>query len=227
MEKQGNRIKAVLFDVDSTFFSYPLMTLILIWKYWPFIPLNAVLMSVRNRLRKEGRQEDFRKAQARLFSRRLHIPLRWGEWYLKTVVYRGWNRNFRRVPVRKGLREFLDLLVGSEIRIGIISDYPPDEKVKQMGLGDYPWEFLINCENVGALKPNTDAFELALKRLGLPPEEVLFVGDKYRYDVLPPASLGMKTAWLTQRKKAKGKVKPDIIFRNFNELKREFGKRFM
>lgn len=225
MEKE--KIKAVLFDVDSTLFSYPLMTLILIWKYWPFVPLNAILMQVRKKLRAEGKQGDFRMVQANLFSKKLHIPVKWGEGYLNKVVYRGWNQNFQRVPVRKGVKDFLDLLVKNGIRIGIVSDYPPETKIQQLGLGDYPWEFLINCEVVGALKPNTDAFELALKKLSIPAGNVMFVGDKYDYDILPPASLGMKTAWLSRKRKVTGEVKPDIIFRNFRELKKKFEEKFM
>ncbi|MCK4614790.1 MAG: HAD-IA family hydrolase [Thermoplasmata archaeon] len=226
MKDTGKGVRAVLFDVDSTFYSYPLMALILIWKYWPFIPFNAVLMLVRRRLRKMGLQGDFRSKQAEMFSRYLHIPKRWGERYLDYVVYRHWNQNFAHVPPRKGLREFLDFLVENGIAIGIISDYPPEAKVRQLGLWDYPWELMIDCEREGALKPDTHAFEKAIDRLQLPPEKVMYVGDKYRCDVRAPASIGMKTAWLTWRRKSGKGPEPDIYFRNFRDLMIQFKETF-
>lgn len=58
---------------------------------------------------------------------------------------------------------------------------------------------VVTAEQAEAYKPSTEPFLLALKRLGLPREQVLHVGQSVHHDVLPAKSLGMATVLVTRR----------------------------
>ena len=56
--------------------------------------------------------------------------------------------------------------------------------------------FNLCAREYGAAKPDTGLFHEACKRLGLPPREVLHVGDDPRADIGGAAEAGMQTCWI-------------------------------
>jgi putative hydrolase of the HAD superfamily len=52
-------------------------------------------------------------------------------------------------------------------------------------------EFVLDSQVVGSAKPDPEIFRIALRRLGLPPEAVLHVGDVYAIDVVGARAAGM------------------------------------
>lgn len=58
---------------------------------------------------------------------------------------------------------------------------------------------VITAEQAKAYKPSLEPFRLALKRLGLPAEQVLHAGQSIHHDVLPAKSLGMPTVLVVRR----------------------------
>lgn len=55
---------------------------------------------------------------------------------------------------------------------------------------------IVESAVVGVRKPDPAIFRLGVDALGLPPEQVLVIGDSLRKDILPAESLGCRTAWL-------------------------------
>lgn len=55
---------------------------------------------------------------------------------------------------------------------------------------------VIESAKVGVRKPSSAIFELGVKALGLPPEEVLVVGDSIKNDIEPAGKIGCKTLLL-------------------------------
>jgi HAD superfamily hydrolase (TIGR01509 family) len=51
----------------------------------------------------------------------------------------------------------------------------------------------------GTAKPSPEMFERALRAARVPPERCVMVGDSYREDIEPAATLGMGTVWLLHR----------------------------
>jgi HAD superfamily hydrolase (TIGR01509 family) len=49
---------------------------------------------------------------------------------------------------------------------------------------------------LGAWKPDPEAFRLALAPLGVAPHEALMVGDSIDFDLEPAKGLGMQTCWV-------------------------------
>lgn len=55
---------------------------------------------------------------------------------------------------------------------------------------------IIESAVVGIRKPDPRIFRLGVDALGLPPKEILVVGDSLKKDILPAESIGCRTAWL-------------------------------
>jgi putative hydrolase of the HAD superfamily len=59
--------------------------------------------------------------------------------------------------------------------------------------------------------------------MGLPPEEILYVGNSFAYDVLGARKTGMKTAWVSSRGKCRnggiGGEKADFSFFDYRQLR--------
>ncbi len=53
--------------------------------------------------------------------------------------------------------------------------------------------------DVGFIKPHPEIFHQTLVRSALNPDEVVFVGDTYRQDILGAKRAGLKTVWLNSR----------------------------
>lgn len=69
--------------------------------------------------------------------------------------------------------------------------------VRLIGLDDV-FSFSLNAIEVGAAKPDPLMFELACRRLGVRPEQVVHVGDDPEHDVRGAANAGMRTAWVNR-----------------------------
>lgn len=70
------------------------------------------------------------------------------------------------------------------------SDGRAEAKTVQYGLRDH-LEFVLDSHDVGVEKPDPRIFQLACERLGLEPEDCLYVGDIYSLDVLGPKRAGI------------------------------------
>jgi len=59
-----------------------------------------------------------------------------------------------------------------------------------------PFALVIDSALVGVRKPDPAIYSLAARRLDLPPDAILHVGDSWERDVVPARLLGMRAAWL-------------------------------
>ena len=80
--------------------------------------------------------------------------------------------------------ETLGQLRDEGYRMSIISnsDGRLEQELHDMGMESY-FERVYDSEVVGVRKPEPGIYELALKELGLQPEEALFVGDMFHIDI--------------------------------------------
>ena len=69
--------------------------------------------------------------------------------------------------------------------------------VRLIGLDDM-FSFSLNAIEVGAAKPEALMFELACRRLGARPEQIVHVGDDPEHDVRGAANAGFRTVWLNR-----------------------------
>lgn len=87
----------------------------------------------------------------------------------------------------------LEALAERGTRLGIISNW--DERLRPLlrglGLGRWFDEIIVSSE-VGVAKPSARIFELAARRLKVPPDSVLHVGDSYSLDVRGARAAGFQ-----------------------------------
>jgi 2-haloalkanoic acid dehalogenase type II len=58
----------------------------------------------------------------------------------------------------------------------------------------------ISARNTGAAKPDPRIFQAAAERLGVPPENILHIGDDAELDVVGAREAGMRTAWINRQR---------------------------
>jgi len=82
-------------------------------------------------------------------------------------------------------------------RLGLVSNFYGNVAVlcEEAGL-DESLEVILDSTRIGMGKPEPGIFRSALSKLGLLPEEVVFVGDSYERDMIPSLELGMKAIWM-------------------------------
>ncbi|MGN0347750.1 MAG: HAD family hydrolase [Lachnospiraceae bacterium] len=108
-----------------------------------------------------------------------------------------WNDFLSRIIVFDGAFDVLNYLQAKGIRIGICTDmtvHIQHRKMRTLGIASYI-DMLMTSEEVGAEKPNPVIYRGACEKMGLLPEECIFVGDSLKKDVLGPISNGMQGIW--------------------------------
>ncbi|MGR4884077.1 HAD family hydrolase [Streptomyces sp. LARHCF249] len=91
----------------------------------------------------------------------------------------------------------LDALA-AEYRHGVLSNSSTanqDPKLRDLGLRDR-FEVLVCAVELGISKPEAGAFLAACEALGLPPEEVAYVGDQPEIDARGARDAGLLAVWL-------------------------------
>jgi len=91
--------------------------------------------------------------------------------------------------------EILESLKNMNLRLGIVTDAPKEKAMKRLKAMDiiHFFDFIITFDETGVKKPNELPFLLAIDKLKVKAEEILFVGDSLRRDIEPAEKLGMKT----------------------------------
>lgn len=94
---------------------------------------------------------------------------------------------------RTALRPILAALKGWDLPIGVFSDYPADAKLAALGVDDMVDVTVCATEReVNAFKPHPRGFLVAAERMGVPAEEVVYVGDRVDVDAAGAAAAGMR-----------------------------------
>ncbi len=93
--------------------------------------------------------------------------------------------------------EVLDYLKG-KYRLGIITNGYSSvqrEKIKKANIGEYFDDIIVSGEQPFA-KPDSRIFKLSCNNLGVNPEEAVFVGDYYPYDIAGALNAKIMPIWI-------------------------------
>lgn len=201
--RKGAQIRAVLFDLDGTLYAQkPIqlrmaMELALLPIRRPFAALGIIraLRSYRHAqeaLRAaEPAQGSLADAQVALAARESGLPAAQvaalvEEWMIRRPL------KYLRTQLAPGTLELLDLLQRSGVRAGLLSDYPALDKLQALGLADRFAPVLCSSDPaINRFKPDPRGFQVAADMWGLPPEQVLMVGDRYEVDLVGARAAGM------------------------------------
>ena len=196
------KFTAVAFDLDGTL--YPDYSLN--FRLIPFILREQRLLRAMGRARKKLRASDmelegisqkasldFYEAQAGLMAKDLRKPAAAVKEKLETLVYRGWEPIFKKIRLFPHVRDTLDALRRNRVKLGLLSDFPPEEKLKNLNIFEY-WDTIVCSELTGHLKPDSTSFLELAGAMKMKTEEILYVGNSVPYDVYGAKKTGMKAA---------------------------------
>ncbi|MFC2330022.1 MAG: HAD family hydrolase [Treponema sp.] len=213
-------IKAVAFDIDGTLYPQWKIHLSAVFNYACHIIFYLYYGLVRNEMHRMERVENFRVVQAEKMAAFMRCSAREAESKLNAVVYDGLKKNFEKIPCYKDVPETFMKFREAGFKLALLSDFPPEQKGEIWGIKPY-CDVILGTEFLGALKPDPYPFLETAKRLGVKPEEVLYVGNSIKYDVTGSRRAGMKSAYLLTgwRKLFRSRVKgADICFSSYRQL---------
>lgn len=170
------------------------------------------------------RSEDLRRADYREISARERLG-----WLLEDLEIEADNRLVElleethsesllqaMVPI-KGAEELLQTLY-SRLPIGMVSNFDRTatvlEALRRLDLAGY-FTCVVVSESAGVVKPHPKIFAAGAAGLGLPPEEILFVGDQPLADIQGARDAGMHTIWYGYRPEQKDELPIDckVVYR--------------
>jgi putative hydrolase of the HAD superfamily len=221
-----NTITAIGFDIDGTL--YPPFALYR--RLIPFtaahIPLMLAFQKTRIIMHREPEaagEKGFYRKQAAVLAGLLRIDAARAEDIIEEKIYRHWTTLFKRITPYPEAAETLRVLHEAGYKLGALSDFPIREKLVNMRLDGF-WDAEVSSEEAGALKPHTAGFLALAEQLKTPPQQILYVGNSYHFDVVGAAAAGMRTALrvhpLRKNRRFPG-TRPDIVFSHYRALREE------
>ena len=210
------RFKAALFDVDGTLYpqSFFIKTSLQFFLQHP--RLSMAFRRLRKDIRQIGGVEDLHLAQASLCAGYLRIPSDRAQELLETYIYGAYMDMLSRAEPYPGAEPLLASLKDAGLKLGVITDYTVGKKLSALGFDKY-WDVAVSADDMGHLKPETDAFLLAAEELKISPEQIIYVGNEYKYDIIGAKKAGMKAAHLAQKRVPDSVA--DITFSDFDDLR--------
>jgi putative hydrolase of the HAD superfamily len=220
---------AAAFDLDGTL--YPNYRFYI--RLLPFIIREQRLLramgKARDILRRPGTREGaacgrfssgFYDIQARFMAEILRDEPGAVKGKTERLIYRGWEPLFRKVKLFRGVKETLGALREGGLKLGLLSDFPPEQKLEYLGL-DGLWDAVLCSEDLGRLKPDPAPFRALGERLALPPERILYVGNSVSYDIIGAKRAGMKAALVSSplRKNRRRNGGADFVFSAYRQLR--------
>src|SRR5512133_3578565 len=204
------RFEAVAFDLDGTL--YPATRLYLmalpamLSRASSLIAFNEARRTIRALGTAKGlAAEDgkaFRTLEAEITAARLGMKGPQAVLEAAAMIdrdfYHDIEERFPRLKTYRGVPEALDALAKGGLRLALLSDLPPVRKIEFLGLKDR-FEVALCSEDSGALKPARAPFEMLATRLGLAPQQILYVGNSRRYDIEGAKAAGMSAALVSRR----------------------------
>jgi len=216
-------IKAVAFDIDGTLYRTWRFNIRMPVHFFGHLYFFSQYGLVRRKMRKMmASSDDLCKLQAELMSKRLFCSPEKAQLILDKIVYKGMEKMFRTIRPCKGAYDFIKKLKDNGYKIGILSDFPPEQKGEIWGIKSL-CDVILGTEAAGALKPSPVPFLKLAEKLELKPEQILYVGNNHKYDILGSKNAGMKAAWIKQPELFKKKSEEaDITFYHYKELDEAF-----
>jgi len=190
-------LRAVGFDVDGTL--YPNNRAF--WRSILYIIRHIRAISAFSRTRRIMREQEEDQAMAGdaseteigVFAQQLRCSPERAERIRRGIIYSGLEKCLRRLKTYKGVRESLISLKKAGLKIAALSDFPIGRKLQIFGLDDL-FDVALGYPETLRLKPRPEPFLLMARKLGVLPEEILYIGNKFHYDVRGAENAGMRGA---------------------------------
>ena len=108
-----------------------------------------------------------------------------------------------------------------QLKLGLLSNYPHAPAVhtslEHFNLLDHLDAITVSGE-IGWSKPDPRAFEHAMELMGMPPQQLLYVGDDIVNDMEGAKAYGMHTAWLPRKGQGGEHTSVDVTLTGLTDL---------
>lgn len=215
-------ITAVGFDIDGTLYRSIRLNL----KMIPYVLSHPKVFLAYNKARKimhkMPKVDDFSKIQAEKTAKFLKSSTEETQKLLDEIIYKGMEKFFVNMKTCKDSIELIKDLKKKGLKIALLSDFPPEQKGDIWGIKNI-CDVILGTEDFGVLKPSVLPFNQISQKLNVPPEQILFVGNSERYDIVGAKNAKMKTAWICYPLRGifgkKSKL-ADITFWHYKQLRK-------
>lgn len=196
-------VKAVIFDLDDTLYAYEPLNIVATERVREFTCRELGITAKQfDEAYEFGKSETKRqlgdvaashnrilycqKTLEYLGVRPMPLSLRMYETYWGTIL--------EKMRLRDGAREFLDQMHEQGITVMICTNLTAHIQHRKIEALDITEDitYLVTSEEAGKEKPAPELFTLCLEKLGLPAEEVCFIGDGPVKDVEGAKAVGMQ-----------------------------------
>ena len=209
-------LKAIGFDIDGTL--YPDIRA---WRHSVLFYLsNRRIISAFARTRKLMRNtgKDSETDEANFFAEQLNSTIAIARKTRDNVIYKGWEKCFRKVKVYKGVREALLRLKAADLKLGVLSDFPVGLKLHYFGLDDI-FDTVLGYPDSGRLKPNPEPFYKMANQLGVDPPDILYIGNRLSIDFTGAENAGLQGVLIGKRGNGKNRIPSEVsVFSNYQQL---------
>lgn len=128
---------------------------------------------------------------------------------------------------KRGVKEVLDELDRNGNRLALISnagDAPNVGRLLDKGKFKHYFDPLLVSAAVGIRKPHVGIFQRVLKAWGIPPEQIVMVGDSLMEDILGAQRTGLHQIWMKEHvdtpenREVAHQIQPEAVARTFQEI---------
>ncbi|MCR4789668.1 MAG: HAD family hydrolase [Treponemataceae bacterium] len=217
-----DQIEAIAFDIDGTLYSSFRFYLRIAPYFFKNFKFFLSYNKVRKILHRTAPLADFYEYQARLLEELMPESRGKSKELIQQTVYDGLRPYFKKIRPYKDAENFIKACKEAGLKIGILSDFPPEQKDDIWGLNKY-CDVIMGSEAHGALKPSIYVFGQLQMKLNVPAEKILYVGNSERSDIIGAKDAGMKTAYIQTwfgRIFNKRPAKADISFKTYRQLQK-------
>ncbi|MDR0540250.1 MAG: HAD family hydrolase [Spirochaetaceae bacterium] len=220
-----NVLDAVAFDIDGTL--YPNYRFYL--RLCPFVLRHGRLLAAFGQARKLIRKQngsspdtgavDFYALQSSVMARILGKKPEETRLMTQKLIYEYWEGLFKKVKLFPGVLETVRALRAAGIKTAVLSDFPLGRKLENLTINGL-WDVELCSEELGMLKPGSVSFLELQRRLDVPAERILFVGNSLVCDIAGAKRCGMKTALISARpRRFPPAAAPDFVFKAYRQLR--------
>lgn len=82
------------------------------------------------------------------------------------------------------------------VPVSVFSNIHTESVMNQLGIDVSKFTHIFSAATLQYPKPHPEGYETIIKMSGLPPDEILYVGDNVKKDIIPANKVGLKTGFI-------------------------------
>jgi 2-haloacid dehalogenase len=87
----------------------------------------------------------------------------------------------------------------TRFKLAVISNIDDDLFEASARRLEVPFDWVITAQQAGAYKPSHEVFDYAMKKIGVPREQILHVAQSVYHDIIPARAIGLHSVWVNRR----------------------------